>query len=91
MAPVKLSDQVVFTETQDGGSPLGILLHLGTRRYYSLNETGLFIWKQLEARHSLVEVARAMHQSFEVSEAAALQSAQRLVEDLLAAGLLAAA
>jgi hypothetical protein len=49
------NSQVVLTEMRDGSA---VLLHLETRFYFTLNATGVFIWKLLSSerawdRHSL--------------------------------------
>lgn len=38
------SDEAVLTELKDG---TGVLLHLGSRHYYTLNRTGVLLWKLL--------------------------------------------
>jgi hypothetical protein len=41
---IQPSDEAVLTELKDG---TGVLLHLGTRHYYTLNRTGVLLWKLL--------------------------------------------
>ena len=41
----KSNPAVLFTDLGDGTS---VLLHMGTRFYFTLNETGTKIWKTLE-------------------------------------------
>lgn len=38
-------EDVVFTDLDDGSA---VLLHLETKYYFSLNETGCFLWKIIE-------------------------------------------
>jgi len=45
-------DDVVFTDLDDGSA---VLLHLQTKYYFSLNETGCFLWKLLERDHGASE------------------------------------
>lgn len=44
VAVLRPSDEVVLTELQDG---TGVLLHLQTRFYFTLNATGVRTWKLL--------------------------------------------
>lgn len=41
---IRPSDEAVLTELKDG---TGVLLHLGSRHYYTLNATGVVAWKLL--------------------------------------------
>jgi hypothetical protein len=41
---IKASDEAVLTELKDG---TGVLLHLGSKHYYTLNATGVLLWKLL--------------------------------------------
>jgi hypothetical protein len=42
VASLRPSEDVVLTELKDG---TGVLLHLGTRHYFTLNATGVVAWK----------------------------------------------
>ena len=46
MAVLRPSDEVVLTELKDG---TGVLLHVGTRTYFTLNPTGVLAWKLIAA------------------------------------------
>ncbi|MBN8611254.1 MAG: PqqD family protein [Deltaproteobacteria bacterium] len=54
---LRADSRVLLTELKDG---TGLLLHLGTKLYFTLNETGVLVWKTLVAgpatRHRLVDV-----------------------------------
>jgi hypothetical protein len=41
---IKASEDAVLTELKDG---TGVLLHLGSKHYYTLNATGVLVWKLL--------------------------------------------
>ena len=59
-----------------------VLLHVGSKRYFRLNETGAWIWKGLEKgldREGLVEHVRAR---FEIEPDAARAAIEKHVEDL---------
>ena len=43
---LRAEPRVILTELEDG---TGLLLHLGTKLYFTLNESGVFVWKQLSA------------------------------------------
>ena len=42
---ISASDRVVMTELGDG---TGVLLHLDSKFYFTLNTTGVAVWKRLE-------------------------------------------
>ena len=45
-------EDVVFTDLDDGSA---VLLNLDTKYYFSLNETGCFLWKLLEREEGASE------------------------------------
>jgi hypothetical protein len=56
------SDEAVLTELQDG---TGVLLHLGTRFYFTLNPTGVQAWKLLgEGARDAAELSRRLAAAF---------------------------
>lgn len=59
---------VLFTQLGDAE---GVLLHLDTEYYYSLNETGLMIWQGITQGLCLGDVAAALRKNYEIDEAAA--------------------
>lgn len=61
---------VLFTQL---GDEEGVLLHLDTQYYYSLNETGLLIWRGITKGMSLGEVARALEAEYEIDADGAWQ------------------
>lgn len=85
---IATSPDVVFTRLDDAQ---GVLLHLRTQRYYSLNETGAAIWELLAEPMSAAEVAAALCARFEVEEDAALGYVQQFVAQLREDGLVQAA
>ena len=44
--PLLISDRALLTPLADG---TGVLLHLDTKFYYTLNATGVFVWRTLAA------------------------------------------
>jgi hypothetical protein len=59
-----------------------ILLHLETKRYYTLNETGRRIWELASAGQEPEAIGRALATEYEVSPESALERVQRLVAEL---------
>ena len=70
---------VLFTQL---GDDEGVLLHLHTQYYYSLNETGLLIWQGVNKGMSLGDVASAMEREYEIDEAGAWQHVSDFVAHL---------
>ena len=68
---IRVRSDVVFTRVSDSD---GILLNLATKRYYSLNETGMRIWEALERDDAIPAAAGALVLEYDVTgdEAAAL-------------------
>lgn len=69
---------VVCTELDDGG----ILLDLDTKYYYTLNQTGLWIWQLMEELKSSSEIAKILTVEYEVDEHRAMASVVRIMEEL---------
>jgi hypothetical protein len=81
------SPQVLFTELDDG---TGVLLHLDTKFYYTLNPTAVMAWKALDAgsAESIATIADRMTREFQVDRDAAEKDVQSLFDDLIAGGLI---
>jgi phosphoribosylformylglycinamidine (FGAM) synthase PurS component len=71
--------QVLLTELGDG---TGVLLHLDTKFYYTLNDTGIFVWKALAdtAYQTSTTLAARLAKVFNVS----VEAAERDVDAILA-------
>lgn len=80
---VVVSPQVVFREI--GGE--AVLLHLGTQRYFTLDETGTRMWTLLSEHGSLAEVRRHLLVEYEVEPAALERDLDELVARLAEEGL----
>jgi hypothetical protein len=72
------NSDVIVTEL-DGEA---VLLNLDTRMYFTLNETGLTIWKQLTADETLGNIAQRLHDDYDVTIDKARQSVFQLVSEL---------
>lgn len=57
-----------------------MLLNLETKFYYSLNETGVFIWKRIDGRSGMDKLAHSLQGAYDVSFARARQSAEKFVK-----------
>jgi hypothetical protein len=73
-------DPDVVVTAMPGGDM--ILLHLGTRQYLSLNETGAFLWKLMDHATSLAGMSQALLDRFEVSPQTAEDAVAGLMRDL---------
>ncbi len=66
----------------------GVVLHLGTRRYFSVTETGLTILNALAEPHDFQDLVGALLDEYDVSEEEAASSAREFVDKCLEAKLL---
>jgi hypothetical protein len=78
---IKSDPDVVVTELDDKEA---VLLHLGTKMYYTLNETGIRIWQLLSEGHSISEACETIHNDYEILPDAAQKSVLRLTQELIA-------
>lgn len=68
-----------------------IILDLNSSVYYSLNDTGSFVWEQLGNGEALSDVAEALTDEFDITAEKAEKDAAELVDSLLKEKLLVAA
>jgi len=54
--------EVAGASVEDGT----VLLHMGTKRYFSLNETGAEIWRMLEQEVPVADIPGRLSASFDV-------------------------
>ncbi len=57
-------EHVIFTDL-DGLE--GVLVDLNTKKYYQLNETATLIWRGLERRSPVSQIAKEMTERYEVT------------------------
>ncbi len=76
--------EVILTELEGDEA---VLLHLATRKYYSLNETGVSIWEGLSEGLSLQAIVETLEARYEVDSERAGRSVISLVEEFLSEGL----
>jgi len=65
-----------------------VLLDLATEQYFGLNEVGTEIWRGLEQELGVDEILQRVVERFAVDEQAARMDLERLLSELLGAGLL---
>ncbi len=83
MREIEVAADVVFADLPDGG----VVVHTGTKRYYSLNQTGARIWALLEGSGDRAATASSIAAEYGIPVDDAVQAVDRLTEGLLAAGL----
>jgi hypothetical protein len=78
-------EHVVFTEFDDQE---GVLVDLNSKRYYTLNETAMIIWRGLERKRTREEIIRDITDAYDVTPEHAARSLDKLVASLQARKLL---
>ena len=68
----------------------GVVLHLGSRRYFTVNETGLTILAALEQPSSFADLVTAVCAEFDVDAAVATETTRAFVAHCLEAGVIRA-
>jgi hypothetical protein len=79
-----LSPDAACAAVDDGA----VVLHMGTRRYFSLNETGAAIWRMLEDDVAREDIPARLGSLFAVDAAIATTALDRLLEELAAEHLI---
>ncbi len=77
---IKPEKEVVITELEGKEA---VILHLGTRAYFTLNETGLCIWQMLSEELTAREICEKLPEKFDVSPEKAEESVRNLIGDLI--------
>ncbi|MCA1641930.1 MAG: PqqD family protein [Acidobacteria bacterium] len=85
---LKPQDQVVFSDLEGGEA---VLVDMNARRYYTLNETAIFVWQRLEKNTSAEEIARELADTYDVTPERAAASVQKLLAELSQRNLLTSA
>jgi hypothetical protein len=84
---IKAQEAVVFTDLDDGSA---VLLHLDNKFYYSLNETGSFMWQLIEKSGGSItmeQLIEALCGQFDVNPEQARADVREFIEDLTKEGL----
>ncbi len=66
----------------------GVVLHLGSLRYFTVNETGRTILEALEQPRTLDELVKAITDEFDVTDALAESTAREFLDHCQSAKLL---
>ena len=66
----------------------GVVLHLGTRKYFSVSESGLTILEALKTPRTFDELKQSLLDEYEVSEEEAAESAKEFLDRCAEANLL---
>jgi hypothetical protein len=61
----------------------GVVLHLGSRRYFSVNETGLVILEALKEPRTFDELVAALLESYEVTPEVAAETTRGFLDHCL--------
>lgn len=77
---IKPDPEVVVTEL-DGKE--AVLLHLDTKMYFTLNETGLRIWQMLSSGLTAGEISEIIQNEFDVLPEKARESVLNLIHELI--------
>jgi hypothetical protein len=83
---IEVAADVVFADLPDGG----VVVHTGTKRYYSLNHTGARIWELLEGSGDPEVAASTIATEYGISSDEASRAVEQLTDGLMAAGLVRA-
>jgi hypothetical protein len=75
---------LVFTRLDDTEA---VLLHLDTKRYYTLNETGTRIWELLQQGRCTQEIAQTLQDGYAVTDEEAMPVLLAFVDELQQEGL----
>jgi hypothetical protein len=80
------NEQVLFTEIGDGSA---VLLHLDTKFYYTLNPTGVVVWKSIVEGKlpTVAAIGARLVAEFRVEAEAAERDVAKIVGELVADGL----
>lgn len=76
---------IVFTRLDETE---GVLLHLDTKRYYSLNETGAHLWELLEGGRCASDLVQNLLDVYDITSDEASHAVQDFVDTLQGNGLL---
>ena len=82
---VKPNPEVICT---DVGGKEAVLLHVDTKKYYSLNQTGLRIWQMLSDGRTPADIIEGLVAEFDVTPEKARESVIDLMNELISEKLI---
>jgi hypothetical protein len=74
-----ISPDAAFAAVEDGA----VVLHMRTKRYYSLNDTGAFVWRRLENGTARAMIVTEVVDEYDVGIAEAEIAVARLLDELV--------
>ena len=77
---VKPEHDVIVTELDNKEA---VLLNLATKRYYTLNETGLHIWQLFNNGLMLGKVSEKLQEKFDITTEKAKEGVLNLIDELI--------
>ncbi len=78
---LKPDPEVVIRELEEDKE--AVLLHLGTKGYFTLNDTGLRIWQMMNSGLTPGEIGERLQSEFDVSPEKAEESVLKLIGELI--------
>ena len=83
----QVPQDVVFTKLKEGE---GVLLHLGSKLYYSLNGSGSFLWQLMESKEAqtIDELSARLEAHYQIPPQQAHSDCDELLRELLGEGLI---
>jgi hypothetical protein len=81
-------DHIVFSQLDETE---GVLVDLNAKRYYTLNETAIFVWRLLEKKLPADEIVKQLTDDYEVTNEQATASVNNLLGELTRRNLLTSA
>lgn len=84
MSEMQPHPQALFTELDDG---TGVLLHLETKFYFTLNPTAVLVWKSLGDGASTGVIAEKLTAAFQVERQVAERDVSAILAEMLSGGL----
>jgi hypothetical protein len=95
MALMFMNDQTTFQRSPKvafhrlgAGSDDGVLLHLESAAYFSLNSLGVMIWQILEEPMGLPDIVRRVSEAVDDAPSCLGEDVERFLEELQSRGLL---
>ncbi len=84
---VSPNPSVVFTDLEDGSA---VLLDLDSKFYYSLNDTGCFMWKVFEENGAIEadKLVEELLKEYDVDESQARRDVEEFISGLAKEGLI---
>jgi len=84
-SPLGVNERCLLTELADG---TGVVLHLDTKFYYTLNAAGVEVWKGIASGASdTAQAANGLVRRFEVDIETARRDVAKVLDYMLAEGL----